>query len=371
MRIAVAGGGTAGHVWPVIATASALKDKDADLELLYLGGGTPEEGLAREAGLEFRRIKTGKMRRYGRWWYLDPGQILANLRDVSRVLIGVVQSALILGRWRPEVVFAKGGYAAFPVAIAASLLRIPIVIHESDRVMGLSNKILRRLASRVAVSVSGGSDPKETLTGNPIRPEILKAKQQDFFKGEGSGLPTVLVVGSHQGARVINEALWGALPELLRESRVIHITGVRDGAETEELARELPSEVRGRYFHPEFLTKEYGSALQAADLVVTRGGAGALAEAAACGKPMLIIPLPHAAGNHQMVNARHCEEQGAAVVLEQAELSSSRLSEIVMGLLHDRSRRALMAEKAMALGRPGAADKLAQLIMAVAQEKSD
>ena len=194
MRILVSGGGTAGHVWPVLAVVEALKARHPDTEFLYVGSRGGERAIVEGAGLEFRAIRAGKFRRYGAGWWRDPEQLWANARDVVNFKLGIIQSLLIIRRWGPAVVLAKGGYVSLPVGIAAWALRVPLVIHETDLVMGLANRILSRLATRVAVPIDRGVDPKFVETGNPIRSELFSPQSYEFFTGEPE-LPTVLVTG--------------------------------------------------------------------------------------------------------------------------------------------------------------------------------
>lgn len=349
----------------MLAVVEALKARHPDIEFLYVGSRGSERSIVESAGLPFRAIRAGKFRRYGSDWWKDPEQLWANAKDVLNLKLGVIQSLLIIRRFKPSVVLAKGGYVSLPVGIAAWALRVPLVIHETDLVMGLANRILSRLATRVAVPVDRGVDPKFVETGNPIRSELFTPQSHDFFTGE-SELPTVLVTGGSQGARALNRAVFDSLEALLQFTRVIHLTGEQGAQEAGERTDQLPENLRDRYAWESFLTDEYAAALQQADLLVTRAG-GTLWEAAALGKPSIIVPLPHSAGDHQRANARAFESEGAGVLIEQADFDPERLVGELKALLADPARLQAMGAAARVLARPDAAARLAEAVIGSAQ----
>jgi UDP-N-acetylglucosamine--N-acetylmuramyl-(pentapeptide) pyrophosphoryl-undecaprenol N-acetylglucosamine transferase len=330
-----------------------------------VGSHGPEKELVVKAGYTFREIKAGKLRRYGKSWWRDPEQLWANLKDLVRIKVGILQSLWIIWRFKPEVVLAKGGYVAFPVGVAAWLLRVPLVVHETDLVMGLANRILSKIATRIAVPHDNGLNPKLVTTGNPVRPELFKPMEHTFFDVDEK-LPVVLVTGGSQGAAPINHLVFAALPELLGFSYVIHITGGRSSKEAEEVAQALPAKLRGRYFHAAFLVDEYIAALQQASVVVTRSG-GSIFEIAALHKPMILIPLPHAAGDHQTVNARWVEGEGAGIMLPQGELTAQKLGAVIHDLLLNKGRLEQMAKSSETIEVPDAAERLAELVRSSAR----
>ena len=318
-----------------------------------------------QAGYNFREIKAGKLRRYGKSWWKDPEQLWANLKDLVRIKIGILQSLWIIWRFRPDVVLAKGGYVAFPVGVAAWILRVPLVVHETDLVMGLANRMLSRIATRIAVPHDNGLNPKVVTTGNPVRPELFEHMSYDFFD-EKSKLPIVLVTGGSQGAAPINHLIFSSLSELLEFVKVIHVTGHRGDKEASEVARALPTKLRGCYFHAAFLVDEYIAALQQASVVVTRSG-GSVFEIAALHKPMILIPLPHAAADHQTVNARWVEAEGAGIMLSQDELTAEELCAVIHDLLGDKGRLEQMAKASETIEVPDAAERLAELVRSSAR----
>ena len=226
MRIVLTGGGTGGHIFPILAVVRKIKEilgEQGEIEFLFLG---PDGDLEREVmGKEFiptKNIQCGKLRRYFS---------LKNFTDIFKFPIGFVQSLWHLLVFMPDAVFAKGGYASVPVALAAWFYRIPIVIHESDVMPGLANQIISRLAKRVAISFPGSekffNERKIFLSGNPIREELTRGSREEATRlfSLSPEEKTILIMGGSQGARVINHAVLQALPKILKKWQVIHLTG--------------------------------------------------------------------------------------------------------------------------------------------------
>lgn len=317
--------------------------------------------MVKEAGFVFAAISAGKIRRYWSW---------RNFVDPFLTMAGAWQALSILRRFKPDVVFGKGSYVTPPVLWAARLLKVPVVLHESDAVAGLANRLGARRAAKVAVSfpdTSGLPEDKLVYTGVPLRDGVIKGKAaravQRFRLDKR--LPTVLVLGGSQGAQAISEALTAALPRLLLEAQIVHQTGERLAATVAKVKQELPRELRGRYHPHGFFGEELFDLYAAVDLVVTRSGS-AVAEIAATGLPSILIPLPSAAGDHQRANAEVFAKAGAAIVLEQNELTSDSLTLVVKKLLHDASRRVAMGRCARQLAQIDAADRVAELVWEVA-----
>jgi UDP-N-acetylglucosamine--N-acetylmuramyl-(pentapeptide) pyrophosphoryl-undecaprenol N-acetylglucosamine transferase len=235
MRILVSGGGSAGHIAPILATVDALKSLDSSIDFLYVGQkGGMEARIAQSAGLPFVAISAGKYRRNSNAGFLRrlldlPTHIL-NLRDIGRFAVGFGQSLRILRQFKPDIIFIKGGFVGLPVGFAAGILGVPYIIHESDLIPGLANKLLAKRAERIAVGFPVDKYklwPREKLvfTGNPIRKDITASHRLEgiaHFKLDTS-LPVILVTGGSLGARSINSALIKALPDLLEKYQVIHI----------------------------------------------------------------------------------------------------------------------------------------------------
>ncbi|NED92335.1 UDP-N-acetylglucosamine--N-acetylmuramyl-(pentapeptide) pyrophosphoryl-undecaprenol N-acetylglucosamine transferase [Streptomyces sp. SID11233] len=378
-RLIVTGGGTGGHTYPALTAVRALQERLAGegrtLDVLWIG--TPEGLEARIApaeGIAFTTVATGKIRRSS-----NPLKMLslANAKDMARVPLGVVQARRIISKFRPDVVLATGGYVAVPAGLGARLCRRPLVLHEQTVRLGLANRKLAGSATRIAVS-SESTVPllpeavrgAAVVTGNPVRPEVLSGHPDKAVEALGltafdRRLPTVYVTGGAQGSQQINEVVRGALPWLLERANVIHQCGPANVEELRHHAAGLPVELVGRYHLAGFMGPELPDVLALADVVVSRSGAGTLAELTALGKPAVFIPLASSAGNEQAHNARHLAESGAAVALL-GEVTAAGLTDAVGPLLTDPGRRDAMAERARAHGRPDAAARLVDVILAAA-----
>jgi UDP-N-acetylglucosamine--N-acetylmuramyl-(pentapeptide) pyrophosphoryl-undecaprenol N-acetylglucosamine transferase len=289
--------------------------------------------------------------------------------DPIRLGLSIPQSLALLIARRPAAIFTTGGYVAIPVLIAAAMLRIPSVLWDGNVVPGRSVRFVARLATVLTVShpetATALRHGHAYVTGTPIRPtggiDVDEARARF---GSRPGERLLLVFGGSQAARRINDAVTGALPRLVERVRVVHVTG-EAGYATAVAAREaLPAELRDRYRPFPFLHDDMTAALAAADLAVGRAGASTLAEAAAFALPTVIVPYPHAAG-HQRLNAGAYVRSGAATMVEDEVFDADRLVETV-GLLTEPSRHLAMSMAARGEARPGAADAVAELVMAVA-----
>lgn len=373
MKILLAGGGSGGHFYPLIAVARALKDaaeqeKVVALELIFAGPDPYASELLREEEIRFLKLPAGKVRRY-----FSP----LNLFDPIKTGWGVVKALFAIYLDLPDVIFAKGGYASFPALVAAKIFKIPLVIHESDTVPGKVSAWASRFARRIAISFPESlkyfPSEKTALTGNPIRKEVLggnEAEARELFKLEPE-LPVILVLGGSQGAQKINNAVLDILPDLLEKSQVIHQTGknnIREVTMRADLI--LENAPFPKRYHP------YGSldeamlrdASKVGTLAICRAGAGTIFELAAWGMPAILIPLPSAAQNHQRENAYAYARQGGAVIVEEQNLTSHILLSEIEKILASSERRAKMAQAAQAFSKVDAADKIAQEIIRIALE---
>ena len=382
INILITGGGTSGHVSPALATAQAVRAFAAregatwSPRFLYVGSAHGvERRLAEGAGLPFAAVATGKLRRY---------LSAQNLADALRVPLGAGQALAVVARFRPHVVLSTGGYVCVPPVLAAATLRRPILCHEQTVQIGLANRIAMRFATRIALSfpAAAGELPlrqrsRAVVTGNPVRPEVfggnsLEAAALAGFSRDDDALPTLYVTGGSQGARVINRAVEAALPELLRHCRIFHQCGQQPSGDEQDYDRlqaaaaSLPPELRHRYFATRFVRSEIGHVFALADLVLSRAGAGTVAELCALGKPAVYVPLVPTGGDEQTRNARMCAEAGAAQLIPQAELDGPRLLAALPPLLADAARRAAMGVAALTLARPNAARELAAELLALA-----
>lgn len=307
-RIALTGGGTAGHVMPHLALLPEFRN--ANWDVFYIGSAGIERDLMAKANVRFHTIAVGKLRRYMSW---------QNVMDIFRVLKGLLQALIILRREKPQLVFSKGGFVSVPVAVAAFLLRIPVVSHESDFTPGLANRIIARFAQLIMYCFPETEKYLKRyhalFTGLPVRRELLSGSREEGFKLCGfsatGNLPVILVMGGSQGAQNINTALESILPQLVQKFRVVHLTGKGKSL----------SYQNSRYKSFEFLNEELKHIFAIADFVVSRSGANSIFEFLALQKPMLLIPLVHGSRGDQVDNARSFSTKGWATTLLEKDLT--------------------------------------------------
>ncbi len=364
MRLLIAGGGTGGHIYPAFAVVAALRRRAADAEVAWLGGRRGLEGtLVREAGIPLRRLIVRSLRSADRDVHL--------VLDPLRLAASVPQAATILARERPAAIFTTGGYVAIPVAVAARVLGIPVLLWEGNLRPGRSARAVSGLARVVAVSfaatcrtLSGRAPCYET--GTPIRD--LRTTDRAAARGR-LGIPAdasaILVFGGSQAARRLNGAVADALPRLVERRVVSHVTGDEDYASALAAREHLPVGLRDRYRPVPFLREAMADALAASDLVVGRAGSSTLAEATALGLPLVVVPYPYA-GGHQADNAASLAEAGAAILVEDEAFDGAALL-ATTAVLDDPVRLAALAAASRRLGRPGAADAVAELLLALAR----
>ena len=265
-------------------------------------------------GVTYHAVKSGKLRRYFSW---------QNFTDPFKVLAGAVQSAALMGKIKPDVVFSKGGFVAVPVVFGAWLNRIPVVCHESDLTPGLANKLCKPFARRIATTFpecAKALGDKAEMTGTPLRPELFsgsRAKGLSLFGFDGSK-PVLMMMGGSSGAQAVNKALRDALPQLTGKFDVAHICGKGN--------LEAALEGVSGYTQVEFLDADLPDALAACDLVLSRAGANALCEFQALGRPLLLVPYPKGASRgDQILNAQSYEKRGLCRVLLQENMTADTL----------------------------------------------
>ena len=366
MRIIVSGGGTGGHVYPVLTVLDALKriiqSRGNQMHALYVGGtGGIEAELSEGVGIPFESISVGGLRG------LSPGTMFRNSVKLAR---GVAQSLSIVRRFRPDVLFATGGYVCAPVVTAAWALRCPTMLYLPDIRPGLAVKALSHLVNRVAVSfeVSRSYLPaaKVLVTGYPVRERFRSGVRSEARRN--LGLPedefVLLVLGGSRGAHSINVATAHMVPDLLESCEIIHVSGKDDLEWLAELRRGLPADRRARYRVHEYLHGEMADAMVAADLAIARAGAATMGEFPAAGLPAILVPYPYS-GRHQEPNADHMVENGAALKLDNERLGEE-LQPTVLELMADRDRLAEMAARARSLLVPDAAERAAREIARLA-----
>ena len=326
-KIVLTGGGTAGHVSPNLALIPRLLQEGYEIDYIGTEKGIEREMIARVPQVHYHAVKSGKLRRYFSW---------QNFTDPFRVVAGAVQSARLMGKLKPDVVFSKGGFVSVPVVFGAWLHHIPVVCHESDLTPGLANKLCRPFARKFATTFpecAAALGPKAEMTGTPLRPELFggsRAKGLALLGFTGTK-PVLLMMGGSLGAQSVNKVLREALPALLPSFDLCHICGKG------RLAPEL--EGTPGYKQLEFVDKELPDILATADLVLSRAGSNALCEFQALGKPMLLVPYPKGASRgDQILNAQSLEKRGLCRVLLQENLTRASLTAALNRLWADREQ---------------------------------
>jgi UDP-N-acetylglucosamine--N-acetylmuramyl-(pentapeptide) pyrophosphoryl-undecaprenol N-acetylglucosamine transferase len=337
-------------LFPAIAVAQALSRNAPDTQLLYVGrrGGMEEQVVPRH-GIPMQNIVAAKLDMEKPWrnWsfpFVAPQALL--------------QAAGIVRRFRPDVVLGTGGYVSAPVVLAAAAVRVPVVLQEQNALPGRATRLLSRVARVVATAYPESARylrAKAVVTGTPVRSEFWK-RREDF----PARPRRLLILGGSQGAHRINEAVAAALPELTRLGMdVWHQTGERDIRWLESLGTSA-----GRY-HPFAFADDLAEQVYAADLVVSRAGAGSISEVSAAGIPMLLVPGPFA-GGHQRLNAEPFERAGAARVIANEECDGPRLTREIAAIADDPAAYSKMVDAMRSLGRPRAAEEVAGLLQAAA-----
>lgn len=325
-RIVLTGGGTAGHVTPNIALLPKLKELGYDIQYIGSYNGIEKE-LVEPFGIPYHGISSGKLRRYFS---------VQNFTDPFRVLKGLGEARKLIRDLKPDVIFSKGGFVSVPVVIAGKQNKVPVIIHESDMTPGLANKLAIPSATKVCCNFPETLEhlPKEkaVLTGSPIRQELLsgnKIAAMDLC-GFSADKPVILVIGGSLGSVAVNNAVRGALPELLKTFQVVHLCG--KGKLDESLVR-----TKG-YIQFEYIKEELRDIFALADVVISRAGANAICELLALRKPNLLIPLSaNASRGDQILNARSFEHQGFSIVLEEEETTKESLLAAVEKLYTNRA----------------------------------
>jgi UDP-N-acetylglucosamine--N-acetylmuramyl-(pentapeptide) pyrophosphoryl-undecaprenol N-acetylglucosamine transferase len=355
MRILLAGGGTAGHTSPLLATADALRRLDPEVEIVCLG--TPrglENQVVPAAGYPLEHIPPVPLPRS------LSGELL---RVPGRLRAAIKEAGAVLDRVRPDVLVGYGGYVSMPAYVAARRRRLPVVVHEQNALPGLANRAGARLASRVAVSFPDTPLPRAEYVGLPIRRMIstldraaVRDEARAFF-GLDADRPTLLVTGGSQGARNLNNAVAGASQALADAGvQVLHVVGPQ--GEASPVASDVP------YVVVNFVDR-MDLAYAAADLVVCRGGASSVTEAAAVGLPGVFVPLPIGNGE-QARNAEPIVAAGGGLLVPDAALTSEWVAATVPGLATDADRLAAMGDAAARLVPRDADDRLARIVVEAA-----
>lgn len=360
------GGGTAGHVYPLIAIIREIKKQYSqnDLHFFYVG---PKDDFAAalltKEGVYIKTIFAGKLRRYFSF---------QNFVDIFfKFPAGFFQAFYHIFVISPDLIFSKGGYGSLPAVFAGRILMTPIFLHESDIVPGMANKIAARFAVEIFTAFPAektGAFPagKMICVGNPIRKELFLPQEKDTIRLNGNR-PLLLIIGGSQGAQIINERVMTVLEQLTKEFEIIHQVGQLNFQTIKDDSNVIFGEHDEKMFYhifPFLNEEELRFAYAKANLIISRAGAGSVFEIAAAGKPSILIPLANAAQNHQVRNAYAYSELGAAIVLEEANFTPRFFLERIKFLFDNPQKLETMSKKAKEFSKPEAAELIAQYIIA-------
>ncbi len=370
MKIVFTGGGTGGHIFPIIAIARELKticfNKKERLEMFFVGPG--DNNLIKTFSKEnifVKIIPAGKLRRYFS---------LENISDILfKIPAGIFKATMFLIKARPDIVFSKGGFGSLPVVYAAKILSIPVIVHESDAAVGLANRKAFKSAKIIITGfpLSDNLIPKEKaiFLGNPLRKELLNGSKEEGIKifNITQEKPILLIFGGSQGAVRINNAVLEALNKILDLFEIIHQCGETNYQEmknqTNIIFQQNPE--KEKYYHLYgFLNEEQMKhAFKISNLIITRAGAGIIFEVLACGIPSILIPLKESAQDHQQKNAYFVQERGAGIVIEEQNLMPNYLIERLKGFFSSPDLSKQMSKKALEISMPNSAYRIADLII--------
>ncbi len=371
IKLLFTGGGSGGHIFPIIAIVREMRKlllkerKNKELDFFYLG---PKDEFAdillSQEGIEVKHVLAGKIRRYS-----NIRSIAQNLVDIIfKTPIGLTQAFIHMFVLAPDLIFSKGGFGSLPAVAAGWLLGVPIFLQESDVIPGLANRILANFCTEVFVSFPKTPYFKKRmiLTGNPVRRELFngsKKEAQEFFKLSGKK-PVIFVMGGSQGSQRINDEILEVLGDLVKSFEIIHQCGEKNVSQVKAEAKVVMPEYLAKYYHAfGFLREqELKRAYTVSDLIVSRAGSGAIFEIAASNKPCILIPLPESAQNHQLENAYTYAQKGAAMILEEENFTSRFFLEELKNLFSHPQKLEEMREAAQEFSRPLAAKTIAGYI---------
>ena len=358
MRIIFSGGGTGGHIYPALTLIDTIKNKLPDTEFLYVG---TEKGLESDivpkTGINFSAMQLeGGLERHF---------TLSNFKRAADAILSIRRAGKIIDDFKPDVAVGTGGYVCGPVLLAASLKKIPTLIQEQNAVAGITNKILSKFVTKIAVgsklALKNFPADKTIYTGNPIRAEVLTAKREDGLRefNFSSDKPVILISGGSRGARSINLAMVDVLKNVKDfNAQFLHVTGKTEYESVTKNLGDIPSNAKVvpyLYNMPQ--------AMAMADLAIFRAGATGLAELTARGVPAILIPYPYAAENHQEFNAMELVKVGAARMILNKDLTAEILSAQIEELLKNPAELQKMSAASLSIGRPQAAAEISDLIL--------
>ncbi len=370
MRIIFAGGGTAGHVNPAVAFANYIKEKEPNSEFLFIGTKEGMEStLIPKQGYDIKFIKIHGFKRS-----LSP----TNVKTVSELCVGIAKTTKIIKKFKPDAVIGTGGYVSGPVLMAASMLKIPTLVHEANAFPGVTVRMLARFVDVVALGMADASkylkkNCRIEVTGNPVRPSILSSNQKTAREKLGlDKRRTVLISGGSLGAEKINEVATDWISRIAKDRKyqIIMSTGKNNHYDT-VINRFKKNGIKLEDY-PEIRISEYiydmDLCLNAADLIIARSG-GSVSEMTALGKAAILIPSPYVAGNHQEHNARAVERSGGAKVICESDLSVDILADTANNILESDAMLAKMSEASRSIGIKDATDKIYRIVQDLVRNK--
>jgi len=370
MKILLTGGGTGGHFYPLIAVAESInevvkEEKLLPVKLYYMSDSPHDADMLLENNIEYINILAGKARRYFS---------LLNFFDIFKTFFGIIGATIKVFNIYPDVIFSKGAYSSFPVLFAAKILRIPVVIHESDSAPGRTNLWAAKFAKRIAVSYPEATKyfdaNKVAVTGNPVRKNLELLQPRDNskqFLNLEENIPTILILGGSLGAKIINEQVLNILPQLVEKYYVIHQTGKVNIEEVLGVANVVLTDAKfkSRYRPFDYLSNlNMSMAAGASNLIVSRAGS-AIFEIAHWGIPSIIIPITDSNGDHQRQNAYNYARSGGAIVIEEANLSPNILLSEINRIIDDKNLYKKMSDGAKGFIKTDASDLIAREIIKI------
>lgn len=371
MRIIMSGGGTGGHIYPAITIIKAIQKEVKSCEVLFIGTAQGlEADVIPKEGFAFKMIEVRGFERK---------LSVKNVQTIIKTLGSVWQSKRIIEEFKPDIVIGTGGYVCGPVLLAASLMGIPTMIQEQNVIPGITNKILSRFVKKIAVGYKDAiknfsKQEKVFVSGNPIRSEVLSATREEGITALGLDpmKRTVLISGGSGGARSINQAMVRVHQAFAgrKDIQLLHVTGKNEYNSIVENLKQasIDTTQAGNIIIKPYLYN-MPQALAVADIAVFRAGAIGLAELTARGIPAIVIPYPYAAENHQEFNAKVMENEGAAVVIRDAELTGDRLLGVINELITTPQKLADMANASKKMGCPEAAGSIAKMALSMVSER--
>ncbi len=370
MKVLFAGGGTAGHVNPALAVANYIKEKEPSSEFLFIGTREGMEStLVPKQGYDIRFIKIHGFKR---------SLSLKNVKTVAELGVGIAKAMRIIKKFRPDAVVGTGGYVSGPVLMAASILKIPTLIHEANAYPGVTVRMLARFVDVVALGMADASkflknDCRIEVTGNPVRPSILSSNREIAKKALGlDDRRTILISGGSLGAEKINEVTVNWISSIAKERKYQIIMSTGKNNHYQGVIKQFEKNGISLAEYPELRVSEYiydmDLCLNAADLIIARSG-GSVSEMTALGKAAILIPSPYVAGNHQEHNARAVERSGAAVVICEDDLNMQTLKNAAEAILGSTSTLEKMSKAAQSIGIKDATDKIYKILKELINKK--